>query len=76
MSMGHVLIWPNIMLLVNVVFQDILPLTRVRPIVSSKKGSCAEKMQSLVMYKCKSFVTYLYCLGNGILIPISYTHYT
>ena len=34
--MGPVLIWPNITVVENIVFQEILALTRVRNIVNSK----------------------------------------
>ena len=34
---GPVLTWPNVTLVLNIVFQDILALTKVRPIVSSKR---------------------------------------
>ena len=35
-SMGPVLIWPNITIVVNVVFQEILALTILQHILSSK----------------------------------------
>ena len=38
MSMGLMMIWPNITIVVNVIFQEILALTRVRYTVSSVRG--------------------------------------
>ena len=35
--MGLVLIWPNITVVVSVAFQEVLVLTRVKNIVSSKR---------------------------------------
>ena len=32
--------------------------------------------QEVVTYRCKSFVTCLYCSKNGIFMPITYTHHT
>ena len=52
-----VLIWWNITIVVKVVFQEILVLTKLQHIAS------------------KWFMTNLYHLDNGILLPISYTHY-
>ena len=43
-SMGPVLIWPNITIVVNVVFQEVLALTRVRHIISSKKAIVQTEM--------------------------------
>ena len=43
-SMGTMLIWPNITVVVNAVFQDIWVLTRVRYIVSSKRVIVTKQM--------------------------------
>ena len=40
--MGPVLIWPNITIVVNAVFQEILTLTRVGTI-KQEEDNCAEK---------------------------------
>ena len=52
--MGPVLIWSSTTIVVNVAFQEILALTRVKHIVSSKK-----QMLSLITYRCKWFVKYM-----------------
>ena len=52
-SMGPVLIWPTSTLDVNI-FKKMLAMGRLSHTVSSK-SPCAEKMQSLVTYRCKWF---------------------
>ena len=46
-SMGHELIWPNITIAVNIGFQEILALTRVRHIIASSN-------RVIVQTKCRN----------------------
>ena len=46
--MGPVLIWPNITIVVNVVFQEILALTRLWHIVSSKMITVQKKKNIVI----------------------------
>ena len=43
MSIGPGLIWPNITIGVNAIFEEILALAWVRHIVSSKRGTVLKK---------------------------------
>ena len=70
--MGPVLIWPNITIVVNVVFLEISALTKLWHIVNSK-GIIV--LKRVVTDSCIWFVTCLYFLENGILLPIPHTQH-
>ena len=65
-----VLIWVNSTVVVHVVFQEILTLTRLQNIVTSKGVIVQKKLFSLVTYRCKWFVMYLYYLYLSVTIYI------
>ena len=68
------LMWTGITIVVNVAFQEILALIRLRQ--SSKRVTVQTKMQSLVIYWCNWFVTDLFIFQNGTHMPISNTGHT
>ena len=71
---GPMLILPNITRVVNVVFQEILAFAKLQYMVSCKRIIVQKKMQYLLTYRCKWYVTHLY-LENGTFILISSTCY-
>ena len=75
MSTRHQLIWPNITIGVNVIFDELLPLTGVGHTVSTK-SHCAVKTVVISNVHMSIIRDNLYCLENGIFMPTAQTGYT